>query len=137
MARTFHRRERLGAMSEINVTPLIDLAFALLIIFMITAPLLEQSIDINLPVETARPQTAERPRVQEISLDAEGRIFWGSDPVTPETLRENLELFSLDPSPPVISVRADADLRYQAVVDLMDLIKSYQLTRISLETRAR
>ncbi|MCC5805985.1 MAG: biopolymer transporter ExbD [Opitutales bacterium] len=135
MARVFHRKERLSAMSEINVTPLIDLAFALLIIFMITAPLLEQSIDIALPVETARPQERERPRLQEIAIDEEGAYFWGAQGVTEAELRERLELFSLEPDPPVISIRADARLPYQRVVDLMDIIKSFNLSRISLETR--
>ena len=47
MARNFHRKDRLSALTEINVTPLIDLAFALLIIFMVTTPLLEQTIDVK------------------------------------------------------------------------------------------
>lgn len=135
MARVFHRKERLSAMSEINVTPLIDLAFALLIIFMITAPLLEQSIDIALPVETVRPQERERPRLQEVAIDEEGVYFWGAEAVSETELRERLELFSLETDPPVISIRADARLPYQRVVDLMDMIKSFNLSRISLETR--
>jgi len=137
MARTFHRRGQLEAMSEINVTPLIDLAFALLIIFMITAPLLEQSIDIDLPVESARPQSAKAPQMQDISIDADGRYFWGAEAMSAEQIDEMLALLALDPEPPVIRVRADASIHYQAVVDLIDMIKQHRLSKLSLETRGR
>ena len=59
MARTFHRRDRLSAISEINIMPLLDLAFALLIIFMITAPLLTQGISVELPRAGAEPLDSE------------------------------------------------------------------------------
>ncbi len=137
MARVFHRKERLSAMSEINVTPLIDLAFALLIIFMITAPLLEQSIDIALPLETPRDQASDRPRIQEVAITADGAYYWGDQAISKEELQERLELFAVENEPPVISIRADAGLPYQSVIDLMDLIKEQKLSRISLETRAR
>ncbi|MFP4282941.1 MAG: ExbD/TolR family protein [Opitutales bacterium] len=137
MARSFHRRNTLEAMSEINVTPLIDLAFALLIIFMITAPLLEQSIDIDLPVESPRTQQENPPAVQEISIDAEGRYFWGNETVDLEQLDRYLELEALAEDPAVLQVRADASLPYQSVIDLIDLIKKHNLRKLSLETRGR
>ena len=71
MARKFPRKNRLDALTEINVTPLIDLAFALLIIFMITTPLLEQTIEVDLPIEAAKAQS--RTRVPIIAIDAAGR----------------------------------------------------------------
>ncbi len=137
MARTFHRRSQLEAMSEINVTPLIDLAFALLIIFMITAPLLEQSIQIDLPVESVRPQATTAPNTQDISIDAEGRYYWGDEVMSAEQINEMLSLMALDPDPPVIRLRADANIPYQGVVDLIDMIKAHRLTKLSLETRGR
>ena len=137
MARTFHRKHQLEAMSEINVTPLIDLAFALLIIFMITAPLLEQSIDLVLPVETPRAQPDKPPAVQEISIDAEGHYFWGAERVDIDQLDEYLALEALSDEPPVLQVRADASLPYQSVIALIDLIKKHKLTKLSLETRGQ
>jgi biopolymer transport protein ExbD len=137
MARTFHRRKQLEAMSEINVTPLIDLAFALLIIFMITAPLLEQSIELNLPVEAPRTQSAPPPVLREISIDAQGNYFWGTEPVTLETLDDYLALEAMSGDPPVIEIRADAALPYQRVVTLLDLVKKHKLSKVSLETRGR
>ncbi len=135
MARTFRRAQRLAALSEINVTPLIDLAFALLIIFMITTPLLEQTISLQLPVETQRPESArDSQRFQNISVDAEGQIFWGERPVSTQELNVLLSGLANRPEPPVLHIRGDARVSYQRVVTVIDLIKSNQLTRISLDT---
>lgn len=135
MARRFHRRERLSAMSEINVTPLIDLAFALLIIFMITAPLLEQSIRIDLPVETAKPQDAPaEQRFIAVSVDAAGQYYWDDEAVEWDELEARLDAAALEPTAPVVRVRADADIPYQRVVSLLDLVQQKGLTQISLDT---
>lgn len=137
MARTFKRKEPMGAISEINVTPLIDLAFALLIIFMITTPMLEQSIDIQLPAETARQQTPREDTVQSISIDDRGRLFWGSKEVSPAQLEQELFFAASQPEQPIISIRADASLPYQRIIDVVDLVKKYKLSQLSFDTRAR
>ena len=136
MARTFHRRESLGAMSEINVTPLIDLAFALLIIFMITAPLLEQSIALELPQESQSIQeTTEKYRFQTISITVDGQIYWGDMAVDEEKLAEYLESMATASDLPVINIRADRSIPYQRVINVIDLVKQSGLSRISLDTR--
>ena len=135
MARNFHRKDRLSALTEINVTPLIDLAFALLIIFMITTPLLEQTIEIDLPVETAKPQSPEREDFQSVSINREGRYFWGEDAVSQEQLGELLDGLASEPDPPVLSLRADASLPYQRVITVIDMIKQRELSAISLDTK--
>lgn len=137
MARSFHRRDRLTAMSEINVTPLIDLAFALLIIFMITAPLLEQTIDIRLPSETPRAQEQPSDEAVRISLNYDGEFYWNQDRIAQGDLEQRLQELSQTGDNPVMRVRADARLPYQQVVDIMDLLKKYELSRISLETQSR
>lgn len=138
MARSFHRRERLSAMSEINMTPLIDLAFALLIIFMITTPLLEQTIPLQLPLEAQTPQTPPPEQtIQIISINAEGLIFWGDESVSTERLDELLGSLTARRDPPVLHIRADASLQYQRVIDVVELIKRNQLTKISLDTQVR
>jgi len=135
MARTFHRKERLSALSEINVTPLIDLAFALLIIFMITTPLLEQSIPLDLPGESQKVQAArEETRFQAVSINAQGAYFWGELQVSESKLGELLEDLSAQADPPVLHLRADKTLPYQKVITLIDLIQRNNLTRLSLDT---
>jgi biopolymer transport protein ExbD len=76
--RKFHKKNRLTALTEINVTPLIDLAFALLIIFMIATPLLEQTIPINLPGEVSKPQLDVKNDIQVVSISRQGELYWGS-----------------------------------------------------------
>ncbi|MGF1483336.1 MAG: ExbD/TolR family protein [Opitutales bacterium] len=138
MARTFRRREPLSALSEINVTPLIDLAFALLIIFMITAPLLEQSIAVNLPEEAVDPTPSTREEaVQEVSIDAAGVVYWGAQAIELERLDEELAALAVLPEPPILSIRADREQTVQRLVDVLDLVKKHKLKRVSLETRVR
>lgn len=135
MARKFHRKNRLDALTEINVTPLIDLAFALLIIFMITTPLLEQTIEVDLPLEAAKSQASEREDFQSVSIDQAGRYFWGDQPVSQTQLGDLLDNLTEDPDPPVLSIRADAGLPYQRVITVIDMIKQRKLSKISLDTK--
>ena len=134
-ARNFHRKDRLSALSEINVTPLIDLAFALLIIFMITTPLLEQTIEVNLPLEAAKSQAGQREDFQAISIDQAGRYYWGEEQVSQQQLADRLDLMAIDPAPPVLSIRADSNLPYQRVITVIDMIKQRKLSKISLDTK--
>ena len=137
MARNFQRSKPLEAMSELNVTPLIDLAFALLIIFMITAPLLQQTIDIQVPVESAAPQQQDPKEPVMLSINPEGQFYWGTEAVADNEMKGRLELIADTDDPPVIQIRADAKLPYQRIVDLLDLVKNAGLSKISLETKAK
>lgn len=135
MARRFQSPKRLAAMTEINVTPLIDMAFALLIIFMISAPLLEQTIDIDLPVEGQQPQPDRIGQFHTIAIDRHGDHFWDGEAVSPELLAVLLDRLAAEPDPALLSIRADANLPYQEVITLLDLIRQRGLSRINLETR--
>lgn len=135
MARNFHRKDRLSALTEINVTPLIDLAFALLIIFMITTPLLEQTIDVNLPVESVNRQPDSREDFQSISIDQAGLYYWGEEQVSQQELADRLDNMAMATDPPVLSIRADATLAYQRVITVIDMIKQRNLSKISLDTK--
>ncbi|MDA0345772.1 MAG: biopolymer transporter ExbD [Verrucomicrobia bacterium] len=138
MARSFHKSGRMTALSEINVTPMIDMAFALLIIFMITTPLLEQTIQVNLPIESAtRTPAAPETRFQIISIDKEGTYFWTQEQVTFVELESRIKLMAQQNDPPVIHLRGDMDLQYQKIIDVMDLLKQNNLSRISLDTRVK
>lgn len=141
MARTFRRQRHSAPISELNVTNLIDLGFTLLIIFMIATPLIhqEQTIPVNLPIESASPQAQPDPdtRFQSISIDREGRYYFGTTPVTFDVLRARLAELAADPKPPVIRIRADLTLQWQQVVALMDELKQQNLTKITFDTQAR
>ena len=130
-------RNRLNALTEINVTPLIDLAFALLIIFMIATPLLEQTIPINLPAEAAKPQREVDLPIQVLSIDAQGRFYWGANPVSDSEMAERLGRLSSDGEQPILRIRADKQLPYYRVIQLIDLVKQHDLVKISLDTEVQ
>ncbi|HCJ12399.1 MAG: hypothetical protein A2Y14_03540 [Verrucomicrobia bacterium GWF2_51_19] len=136
MAHHFHRKTSLDALSEINVTPLIDLAFSLLIIFMITTPLLEQTIPLSLPKEAKKAQSADKEEVKTISLQG-NRYFWGEQVVTLDELDRLLGTLAALKTPPILHIRAEGTLPYQRVVDVLDKVKQHNLSKISLDTEAK
>lgn len=140
MARTFRQRRQMHAVSELNVTNLLDLAFVLLIIFMIATPLItqEQTIPINLPSESKKEQPKPDPDVtfESIAIDQQGSYFIGGKRVTLSELQARLRTLAADPKPPVIRIRADLTLQWQQVVTLMDELKKNNLSKISFDTQA-
>ncbi|MFL2835168.1 MAG: ExbD/TolR family protein [Coraliomargaritaceae bacterium] len=135
--RKFHKKNRLTALTEINVTPLIDLAFALLIIFMIATPLLEQTIPINLPGEVSKPQLDVKNDIQVVSISRQGELYWGSKKVTEAEMTVLLQETSKADVVPVLRIRADKELPYERVIGLIDLIKQNNLVKISLDTEVK
>ena len=135
--RKFHKKNRLTALTEINVTPLIDLAFALLIIFMIATPLLEQTIPINLPGEVSKPQLDVKNDIQVVSINRQGELYWGSKKVTEAEMTVLLQETSKVDVVPVLRIRADRELHYESVIGLIDLIKQNNLVKISLDTEVK
>ena len=135
--RKFHKKNRLTALTEINVTPLIDLAFALLIIFMIATPLLEQTIPINLPGEVSKPQLDVKNDIQVVSISRQGELYWGSKKVTEAEMTVLLQETSKADVVPVLRIRADKELPYERVIGLIDLINQNNLVKISLDTEVK
>jgi biopolymer transport protein TolR len=141
MARTFRRHRTASPLSDLNVTNLVDLAFVLLLIFMIATPLIqqEQAIAVNLPVETkreqARPDASQR--FLAITLDRQGRLFLDRTAVSFDELAARLASAGAEPEArrPVIRIRADLALQWQQVVRVMDELKKYNLTKIQFDTR--
>ena len=140
MARTFRQRRQMHAVAELNVTNLLDLAFVLLIIFMIATPLItaEQTIPINLPSESKSEQAKPDPDVtfQQISIDRQGAYFFGGTRVTLSELQARLRQLAGEKKTPVIRIRADLTLQWQQVVTLMDELKKNNLSKISFDTQA-
>ena len=125
-------------MTELNVTPLMDLAFSLLIIFMISTPLLEQTIPVNLPQQDANSASVRRDiDFQLITIKADGQIYWGKQPVDLVKLNSLLASLSKTQDPPAISLRADRNLIYQKVIDVIDAIKRNNLTKLHLDTEVK
>jgi len=138
MARDFKRPNKLAVISDLNVTPLIDLAFSLLIIFMITTPVIEQYNRIDLPTQNS--VNNQKPPEKEdkfITIDAEGRYNWGQDAVSKNELETLLDQVAKDSGDqPTIHLRGDRTLPYQKIMDVINMLKSRNLTKLSLDTKA-
>ncbi|HBJ60843.1 MAG TPA: biopolymer transporter ExbD [Opitutae bacterium] len=138
MARDFKRKNKLAVISDLNVTPLIDLAFSLLIIFMITTPVIEQYNRIDLPDQPSE-QDQPLPEIDDefITIDAEGTYHWGQLKVSKDELEERLDRIAASSGEqPVIHLRGDRSLRYQKIFDVINMLKARNLTKLSLDTKA-
>lgn len=136
MPRSFHRKRALEANSELNVTALIDLGFALLIIFMISTPLIEkeQLMEIDLPIADPAAASSTEPKSVDLTVTTEGYRI-NSNPVGLAELETEMQLWSAESDPPIISIRADGDSPYQGVVTVLDMMKRYKLSKFHLVTR--
>jgi len=121
--------------SEINVTPLVDVMLVLLVIFILTAPLLAQSIKVNLP-QTVKAEAAE-PTVVRLSLHADGHYELAGKEIAATTLGDELsKQIKLQPDL-VLSLEADASVPYQQVAQLLAIARGAGLKRLSLATQNR
>src|SRR6476620_9757900 len=105
-------------MSDINVTPLVDVMLVLLIIFMITAPLMTHKVVVKLPEATLnpRPDPLKTPPVT-LAIKTDGSRFWNDEPVTPSALEQKLAVIVQMPQQPQVNVRADKDTKYGLIND--------------------
>jgi biopolymer transport protein ExbD len=119
---------------EINITPMLDLAYVLLVIFIIMTTASVQGITVNLPKASETPAIA-KPKTKAISITADGTIYLDTYPVTLAELERLLTQYkAADPELPVI-VKADATIQYQKVVDVLDLIGRLEITQLGLVTQ--
>jgi biopolymer transport protein ExbD len=134
--RRYSQRQNLSTLSEINVTPLLDLAFVLLIIFMITTPLLESSVNLVIPSSGAKNPPIKSGQVQIVSIDRSETIRFNNQTVDLKALAARLaELKEVNPDVAVV-IRPDRDLPVQKLIALMDALKQAQITKVGIATRA-
>jgi biopolymer transport protein ExbD len=134
--RRYSQRQSLSTLSEINITPLLDLAFVLLIIFMITTPLLESSMNLVIPSSGAKNPPIKSGQVQIVSIDRSETIRFNNQTVDLKALAARLaELKEVNPDVAVV-IRPDRDLPVQKLIALMDALKQAQITKVGIATRA-
>lgn len=118
---------------EINITPMLDLAYVLLVIFIIMTTATVQGIKVNVPKASAQPSLAEN-KTKAISIAADGTMYLDTFPVTMNELEQNLrQLKAANPNLPVI-IKADATIQYQKVVDVLALLGRLDITQLGLVT---
>ena len=120
-------------MSEINVTPFVDVMLVLLIIFMVTAPMMQQGIDVNLPETTTQAlRIQDEPLI--LSIDAKGKYFLGRREVAPAELAEKLEAIFDGRDSKEIFLRADEKVAYRYVVRALAAARQAGATKLGMVT---
>ena len=120
-------------MSEINVTPLVDVMLVLLIIFMVTAPMLQQGVDVNLPQANGKGMKARNERLV-VTIDNSGRIFVGKQPVKFNTLKRKLKAIFEKRKEREVYFRADRGISYGLVVKVIAEIKNAGIDKLGMVT---
>ncbi|MGE0486285.1 MAG: ExbD/TolR family protein [Gammaproteobacteria bacterium] len=119
---------------DINITPMVDLTFVLLIIFIIMTTAAVQGIQVNLPQASSAP-SLEEPKTKAITITGDGTIFLDTYPVTMQELESRLtNFYAADPSLPIV-IKGDATVQYQQVIDVLDLAGRIGITQIGLVTQ--
>ena len=120
--------------AEINVTPMVDVMLVLLIIFMVAAPMLTQGVQVALPKADAKPIEQNQP--VEVSIKKDGTIFVGSAQVPREALVERLKLVQENRKEASIVLRADKDMPYGSVMELMAALQQAGMVDVGLVTES-
>ena len=134
--RRYSQRQALTTLSEINITPLLDLAFVLLIIFMITTPLLENSVNLIIPSSSAANAPVKAGQVQTISMDRRETIKINDKPVAAGELVARLEELKRANPEVAIVIRPDRDLPVQKLISLMDALQRAQINKVGIATKS-
>ena len=124
-----------GTMTELNITPLLDLVFVLLVIFIITTPQLMNNLEMTLPSGKPPPPKKEKPKITRIEVAANGQITLDSQVVTASQLKEELTAMkSQNPDMPVVVKGAD-EVEYQGMVVVLDTLQQLDITKVGLATQ--
>ena len=119
---------------EINITPMLDLAYVLLVIFIIMTTATVQGITVNLPKASATPSIA-KPKTKAVTIDASGQVYLDTYPVTMSELESRLRSFkAITPDLPVV-IKGDAKIQYEKVIEVMDLMGKLDITHLGLVTQ--
>ena len=122
-----------SSLADINITPLVDVVLVLLVIFMITAPVLQSGIEVNVPkTRTVREITEER---MVVTIDHDQKIFLGDEPINIHELGRKLQRAGKDPAHEVIYLRADQTVPFGAFASVMDAVKQAGITNVSIVTQ--
>ena len=121
------------ALAELNITPLLDLAFVLLVIFIITTTPVVNDMELDLPSAAKRPKDP-KPKVHYVTIDRSGRMFLGRDEVDLASLRESVSLLRVDDPDLSVVIYGSGRTKYKNVVNVMDMLQQANVLKVNLAT---
>ena len=120
---------------DINITPMLDLAYVLLVIFILMCTASVQGLKVNLPKASAASPSLSKPKTKAITINNEGKVFLDTIPVTIQELEQRLQAQKAQtPDFPVV-VRGDSQTQYQAVMDVLDVLGRLSVSQVGLATK--
>ena len=129
-------RSQHGTLNELNITPLLDLAFVLLVIFIITTPQLVNHLEMTLPSGQPPPpaEDAPKPEVNKILINSQGTLFFNGNAITLTSLKETLTSRKRSNPELAVVVNGSDDADYQNMIHVLDLLQTLEITRVGLAT---
>jgi biopolymer transport protein ExbD len=127
-----------STMNELNITPLLDLVFVLLVIFIITTPQMVNSLEMALPSGKPPPANPDtpKPKINNIVLDEKGQVFLNDEAIPEGKLKDRLSsIKAADPDPKFV-VKAADNVDYQSMIKVLDALQQLEITKIGLATQA-
>jgi biopolymer transport protein ExbD len=127
-----------GTMTELNITPLLDLVFVLLVIFIITTPQLVNNLEMTLPSGKPPPpqKNQDKPKINKIIVDAKGQIFFNDATYTPTELKAALKEMKVANPELAVVVKGSDEVDYQYMVNVLDILQQLDITKVGLATDA-
>jgi biopolymer transport protein ExbD len=125
-----------SSLNELNITPLLDLVFVLLVIFIITTPQMMNNLEMNLPSGKPPPPQKEKPKINRIAVDAAGQITLNDQPVTLPALKDDLQQIKSDNPDASVVVKGDDNVDYQNMISVLDILQQLDITKVGLATEA-
>ena len=123
-----------STLNELNITPLLDLVFVLLVIFIITTPQMMNNLVMSLPSGKPPPPQKEKPKINHIVVDAKGQTYLNNEPVTVPVLKDKLQqMKAADPGLSVVVKGAD-EVDYQNMINVLDVLQQLDITKVGLAT---
>jgi len=120
-------------MSEINMTPLVDVMLVLLIIFIITVPVINHAVPLKLP-EASSAKEELKPQNIQLAIDGDGKVFWNREPVTLETLEARLSATASQTPPPALHLSADKATTYDIIAQVMSAASRAGVSNLAFVT---
>lgn len=123
------------ALAELNITPLLDLAFVLLVIFIITTTPIVNDLEVDLPAAANRPKSP-KPKVHYITVESSGKMYLDKADVDLASLQSQLVSLRMDDPDINVVIRGSAKTKYSAIVGVMDMVQQANVGKINLATEA-